>query len=82
MRDQDWGAANAAKQKYHQVNVRQNLADFENQGLRAALQANKRKKKKRKVLPLQPRNANDGSGATLYSPSRIEQAREELREKE
>jgi hypothetical protein len=82
VRDQDWGAANAAKQKYHQVNVRQNLTEFENQGLRAAVQANKRKKKKRKVLPLQPCNANDGGGATLYSPSRIEQAREELREKE
>jgi uncharacterized small protein (DUF1192 family) len=51
-------------------------------GLEEALSINKKKKRKRKVLPLQPVNGNDGGGAVLQSPSRIERAKQELQAKE
>ena len=38
-------------------------------------------KRKRKVLPLQPVDGNDGGGAVLWSPSRIERAKQELQAK-
>jgi hypothetical protein len=50
-------------------------------GLEEALSINKKKKRKRKVLPLQPVDGNDGGGAVLWSPSRIERAKQELQAK-
>lgn len=50
--------------------------------LEEALSITRKKKRKRKLLPLQPVDGNDGGGAVLWSPSRIERAKQELQAKE
>jgi hypothetical protein len=76
------GAAEAVDQALHQLHVRLEISEARIEGLEEALKANKNKKRKRKVLPLQPIDGNDGGGAVLWSPSRIERAKQELQAKE
>jgi hypothetical protein len=82
VRDQNWDAANAVKQSFHQVLVRFELEKHEKEGLAEALQANKRKKKKRKVLPLQPTDPNVQGGAAIITPRAKVRADQDLKERE
>jgi hypothetical protein len=82
-REEDRSSADeAVDQALHQLHVRLEISEARIEGLEEALKANKNKKRKRKVLPLQPIDGNNGGGAVLWSPSRIERARQELQAKE
>ena len=68
VRDQDWGAASAAEQKYHQVFVRDNIKSHEIEGLKEALDDSKNKKKRKRVLPLEPGDPDLQGGAFIVTP--------------
>jgi hypothetical protein len=82
-REEDKSSADKAlDQALHQLHVQLEVVQYKVTGLEEALSINKKKKRKRKVLPLQPVDGNDGGGTVLWSPSRIERAKQELRAKE
>lgn len=66
--DKQPDAAGAVGQALHQLHVQFDLLQHENQGLKKALAINKRKRKKKKVLPLVPDDLNQQGGATFWSP--------------
>ena len=59
----------------HSLQVQNELLHHENEGLRAVIGTRQKHKKKSKVLNLQQQEEYHG-GATLWSPSKIEAARE------
>jgi hypothetical protein len=82
-REEDKSSADEAlDQALHQLHVQLEVVQHRVTGLEEALSMNKKKKRKRKVLPLQPIDSNEGGGAILWSPSRIERAKQELQAKE
>jgi hypothetical protein len=68
---------------FHQLQVKCDLLDVENKGLRHALTTKRRHKRKHKALDLQQRQEYHG-GATFWSPRKIREARarEKVRERE
>jgi hypothetical protein len=58
----------------HHLKVQNELLNHENNGLREALSAKKRHKKKGKVLDLQQRQEYHG-GAVFWSPGKVREAR-------
>jgi hypothetical protein len=89
VRDQDWGAASAAEQKYHQAFVRESIKTHEIEGLKEALDDYKNKKKRKRVLPLEPKDPNLQGGAFIITPrskaradALAEQREQEAREEE
>ncbi|KAF3031420.1 hypothetical protein E8E12_000519 [Didymella heteroderae] len=76
------GAAEAVDQALHQLHVRLEVQEHRIAGLEEALGANKKRRKKQRVLPLQPIDGNGAGGAVLWRPSRIERAKEEVKARE
>jgi hypothetical protein len=65
----DPDAGNEARQQMHQMYVALELKDQELQGLKRALKSKKKRQKKKKVLPLSPRDPNVQGGAIFWDPA-------------
>jgi hypothetical protein len=65
----------------HSIAVQKQLLQHENEGLRAALNNEKRRRKRGKPLPFDQINEG-GGGAVFWSPSSVQKARERLQQKE
>jgi hypothetical protein len=63
----DAASALANEQSLHQIYVRLELQQQEIDGLKEALNANKKKKRKKKVLPLEPSDPNVQGGAFIVT---------------
>lgn len=83
VKDQSSQAVQKLKHSLHHVSVQNDLIQTEVQGLRQALLATQKQKKKSKPLDLQQRQEYHG-GAVFWSPRKIReaQARERVREQE
>ncbi len=73
------GTAAAVDQAFHQLHVQLELYKHKVEGLEEALSTNKKKRKKKKVLPLQPTDPNLQGGAILWSPRSKARAEQELK---
>lgn len=80
--DKDGNAASQAYQTLHHVFVQKELLKQENQGLTKALKANKRKRKRKKTLPLSPGDPNLAGGAVFWDGAAKERADARLKAKE
>jgi hypothetical protein len=73
--------AQKLSQAFHRISVQKSLLEHEAQGLRQALTNERLRRKRGKALPLeQPNNYHGGS--YFYSPTKVEKARELLRQQE
>ena len=82
MKYRDVEAANSVIQQVHQYHVLNELKDHQIQGFKDAAEAKKRRNKKRKVLPLSPRDPNVQGGATFFDSSAVARANHRMRVKE
>jgi hypothetical protein len=78
----DVEAANSVIQQVHQYHVLNELKDHQIQGFKDAAEAKKRRNKKKKVLPLSPRDPNVQGGATFFDSSAVARANHCMRVKE
>jgi hypothetical protein len=78
----DVEAANSVIQQVHQYHVLNELKDHQIQGFKDAAEAKKRRNKKKKVLPLSPRDPNVQGGATFFDSGAIARANHRMRVKE
>jgi hypothetical protein len=78
----DLEAANAVRQQIHQMHVFVELKDHENQGFKDALETKKRRKKKKQVLPLSPRDPNVQGGAVFFDAGAVSRANQRLKDEE
>jgi hypothetical protein len=76
----DQTAANEALQAIHQLHVQVELQNHRITDLEQAIQAKKKRSKKKKVLPLSPRDPNVQGGAIFYDP--LSKARADQRMKD
>jgi hypothetical protein len=66
----------------HQMHVALELKDQELQGLKTALESKKKRQKKKKVLPLSPRDPNIQGGAIFWDPSSVARAKTRMKDME
>jgi actin-related protein len=66
----------------HQMHVALELKDQELQGLKTALESKKKRSKKKKVLPLSPRDPNVQGGALFWDPASKARADRRMRDAE
>jgi hypothetical protein len=78
----DQEAANKALQAIHQLHVQNELKDHRIADLEQAIQAKKKRSKKKKVLPLSPRDPNVQGGAVFYDPLSKARADRRMRDAE
>jgi hypothetical protein len=78
----DKGAASEARQQMHQMHVALELKDQELEGLKTALESKKKRQKKKKVLPLSPRDPNVQGGAIFWDPASKARADQRMRDAE
>jgi hypothetical protein len=78
----DLGAQSEARQQMHQMHVALELKDQELQGLKTALESKKKRQKKKKVLPLSPRDPNIQGGAIFWDPSSVARAKTRMKDME
>jgi hypothetical protein len=78
----DLGAESEARQQIHQMHVALELKDQELQGLKTALESKKKRSKKKKVLPLSPRDPNVQGGAIFWDPASKARADRRMRNAE
>jgi hypothetical protein len=76
----DPGAQSEARQQMHQMHVALELKDQELQGLKTALESKKKRQKKKKVLPLSPRDPNVQGGAIFWDPSSVARAKTRMKD--
>ncbi|KAI1665809.1 hypothetical protein Ptr902_10254 [Pyrenophora tritici-repentis] len=79
--NRDTAASKKLSHTLHHFQVRNELVEYENKGLREALVDKKKHKKKGKVLPLQT-NEEYWGGAAFYSPRKFNDARRRQRQME
>jgi hypothetical protein len=82
VRHGDQGAASEARQQMHQIHVALELKDQELQGLKTALESKKKRSKKKKVLPLSPRDPNVQGGAIFWDPASKARADQRMKDAE
>jgi hypothetical protein len=78
----DQKAANKALQGIHQLHVQNELKDHRIADLEQAIQAKKKRSKKKKVLQLSPRDPNVQGGAVFYDPLSKARADRRMRDAE
>jgi hypothetical protein len=78
----DPGAASEARQQMHQMHVALELKELELEGLKTALENKKKRQKKKKVLPLSPRDPNIQGGAIFWDPASKARADRRMRDAE
>ena len=66
----------------HQMHVALELKNQELQGLKTALESKKRRSKKKKVLPLSPRDPNVQGGSIFWDPASKARADRRMRDAE
>ena len=66
----------------HQMHVALELKDQELQGLKTTLESKKKRQKKKKVLPLSPRDPNVQGGAIFWDPASKARADRRMRDAE
>jgi hypothetical protein len=75
-------AESEARQQMHQMHVALELKNQELQGLERALKSKKKRQKKKKVLPLSPRDSNVQGGAIFWDPASKARADRRMRDAE
>jgi hypothetical protein len=75
-------AQSEARQQMHQMHVALELKDQEFQGLKTALKSKKKRQKKKRVLPLSPRDPNVQGGAVFWDPASKARADQRMRDAE
>jgi hypothetical protein len=78
----DAEAQSKARQQMHQMHVALELKNQELQGLKTALESKKKRSKKKKVLPLSPRDPNVQGGAIFWDPASKARADQRMRDAE
>ena len=78
----DLEAQSEARQQMHQMHVALELKDQELEGLKTALESKKKRQKKKKVLPLSPRDPNVQGGAIFWDPASKARADRRIRDTE
>jgi hypothetical protein len=73
--------AQKLSQAFHQISVQKSLLEHEVQGLRQALTNERLRRKRGKALPLEQPEEHHG-GAYFYSPTKVQKARDRLRQQE
>jgi hypothetical protein len=73
--------AQKLSQAFHQISVQKSLLEHEAQGLRQALTNERLRRKRGKALPLEQPDEYH-SGSYFYSPTKVEKARDCLRQQE
>jgi hypothetical protein len=81
VRDRRDPRAQKLSQAFHQISVQKSLLEHEAQGLRQALTNERLRRKRGKALPLEQPDEYHG-GSYFYSPTKVEKARELLRQQE
>ena len=75
-------AQSEARQQMHQMHVALELKNQELQGLKRAIKSKKKRQKKKKVLPLSPRDPNVQGGAIFWDPASKARADRRMRDAE
>ena len=75
-------AESEARQQMHQMHVALELKNQELKGLKKALESKKKRQKKKKVLPLSPRDPNVQGGAIFWDPASVARAKERMKAQE
>jgi len=78
----DPGAQSEARQQMHQIHVALELKDQELESLKRAVESKKKRSKKKKVLPLSPRDPNVQGGSIFWDPYSVARAKTRMRDEE
>jgi hypothetical protein len=75
-------AQSEARQQMHQMHVALELKDQELQSLKTAIKSKKKRQKKKRVLPLSPRDPNVQGGAVFWDPASKARADQRMKDEE